>query len=650
MSFNFRKAQNQDLPFLLQLEKEVFPAYQQNSKQNIKKSLSSNFQEIFIVEDTIANQAPIGAFVLFKYTHSLRIYSVGLIKAYHNKGIGSIILNYIKTYAAAHNFNTIILEVSATNQQLINWYKKHNFTETALLNNYYTEGLHAIKMKYNQENATKDYKNIIVINQPFKWQENTINAKVISVKDYINNTQYHNNPDYRIFNLCSSYKYQSYGYYVSLLASARGQRVIPSITVIRDFRIKNVIQSIAFDLDALINKTLLKISNSAFSLNIYFGQTPNKSYRTLASKLYQIFEAPFFKVNFIKNEKWLIKDIKVFTFQDIDNDTEKDLMYSFAVNFFNKKRHNYPKLANYKYDLAVLVNPKEETPPSNALGLEKLKIAANKKGVYLELITKADVDKINEFDALFIRETTNVNHYTYEFSRLAYAEGMVVIDDPWSILRCSNKIYQNELFKKHKIKTPQTIVLANNISNLKQLDALTYPVVLKQPDSAFSLGVIKVNNKEEAKVELLKLFKKSDMVICQEFLYSEFDWRIGILDNTPLFACKYFMKENHWQIYDWNSESDDPSGDYVTLPINEVPEKVIKVAQKAAALIGDGLYGVDLKIVNNEVYIVEVNDNPNIDAGVEDSVLGDALYDTIIDSIINRINIAKNIQKIKLTE
>jgi len=40
------------------------------------------------------------------------------------------------------------------------------------------------------------------------------------------------------------------------------------------------------------------------------------------------------------------------------------------------------------------------------------------------------MDKTNEFDALFIRKTTNVNHYIYEFSRLAYAEGFVIIDYP----------------------------------------------------------------------------------------------------------------------------------------------------------------------------------------------------------------------------
>jgi len=266
--------------------------------------------------------------------------------------------------------------------------------------------------------------------------------------------------------------------------------------------------------------------------------------------------------------------------------------------------------------------------------------------LYVEFITKADINKINQFDALFIRETTSVNNHTYEFSRIAYSEGLVVIDDPWSIMKCSNKIYQNEIFKKHKILTPETTIFTKNLFNINDLDKMSFPLILKQPDSAFSLGITKVESKEEAAIALNDLFKKSDMVVCQEFLYSDFDWRIGIIDNRPVFACKYYMSEGHWQIYNWKGEKEDNPGDFETISIDLVPDIVVNTALKASALIGDGLYGVDLKMIGGKVYVVEVNDNPNIDADIEDSVLKDALYETIINSLYNRIEIAKNIQRI----
>lgn len=648
MKVHIRSAKFEDLAFLLKLEKEAFPIFQQNSKQSIKKGIKSDFQEILVAEDTQDKKQAIGSMVLFKYKKSLRIYSIGLLTAYQNMGIGKILLNYAKKYAMRNEFEKLILEVNSKNSKLIDWYKTRGFGFLSHLKDYYGPGEDAIKMGMNVDKESKETKNVVVIDQLFEWENTKINATIISVKEYINDPLYQNNSDFRIFNLCSSYKYQSYGYYVSLLASARGQRVIPTITTVRDFRIINVIQTVALEVDELINNLLSSISTSTFSLNVFFEQTPNKTYKTLARKLYQIFQAPLFKVNFIKHERWLIKSIKVLAFKDIELE-EKELMYEFAASYFNKKRHNYPKLTNYRYDLAVLVNPDEENPPSNKEALHKLKLAANKKGVYLEFITKADSNKINEFDALFIRETTNVNHHTYEISRLAYAEGLVVMDDPWSILRCSNKIYQNELFKKHKIRTPKTIALTKNMFSPKQIEEFNYPVVLKQPDSAFSLGVIKVNDKEEAKRELSKLFKISDMVICQEYLYSEFDWRVGILDNKPLFACKYYMSKGHWQIYDWKSNKEDKSGDSETMHIEDVPKNILKIAQKAASLIGDGLYGVDLKLVDGNVYVVEVNDNPNLDSGVEDVILKERLFEILIDSIINRIEIAKNIRKINFT-
>lgn len=646
MDFEIRKATIEDLDFLVELEEESFPSFQQTSKANIKHAVLSEFQEILLIS-SVPSPVPIGAVTLFKYPKSLRIYSIAILPDFQNKGVGDYLLKYVVEFANRFQYGRILIEASADNIPLINWYKKRGFLGLGIVKDYYAKGKHMMKMEFvtNSVTFSKKTSNIIVINQPFKWTFTDINATVISVKDYISNPIYQTNTDYRIFNLCSSYKYQSYGYYVSLLASARGQRVIPSTTTIRDFRILNVIHSAAFDIDELINNALKKETRKSFSLDIYFGQTSTKGFKALAMKLDQLFEAPLFRVEFIKDEKWLIKKIQVLTLSKMPEE-EINQIYEFAKQYFGKKRFSNTKLINYKYDIAILVNPEEKTPPSCPKALQKFKKAANDKGLFVEFITKADIDKINEFDALFIRETTNVNTYTYEFSRIAYAEGLVVIDDPWSILKCSNKIYQNEIFKKHKILTPQTIIFTKNMVDKSALDQMQYPLVLKQPDSAFSLGITKVDNKQEAISALDHLFKTSDMVVGQEFLYSEFDWRIGLIDNTPIYACKYYMSKGHWQIYNWKGEAEDNSGDSETLSIDKVPELVLKTAQKAAGLIGDGLYGVDLKMIGDKVYVVEVNDNPNIDAGIEDFELKDKLYEIIIDSLYNRIEIAKNIQKI----
>ena len=63
----------------------------------------------------------------------------------------------------------------------------------------------------------------------------------------------------------------------------------------------------------------------------------------------------------------------------------------------------------------------------------------------------------------------------------------------------------------------------------------------------------------------------------------------------------------------------------------------MKLALKAANLIGDGLYGVDVKESNGNFYIIEVNDNPNIDSDSEDAILKEDLYNRIMEVFVRRM-------------
>ena len=229
-----------------------------------------------------------------------------------------------------------------------------------------------------------------------------------------------------------------------------------------------------------------------------------------------------------------------------------------------------------------------------------------------------------------------------DFSRYAYAEGLVVIDDPWSILRCSNKLYLYEALKGAGIKIPKTWAVKK--SNRRDVvKAFKYPIILKQPDSAFSLGVLKANNPDDCIAKLNTLLKYSEIVIAQEYIPTAYDWRIGVLDKKPVFACKYYMAKGHWQIYNWDEENGEPEGDSETIPIENVPKRVIHTALKAANIMGDGFYGVDLKEIGSNIFVIEVNDNPNVDFGIEDACLGDKLYSMIMHSFYTRLKVARSV-------
>ncbi len=241
-----------------------------------------------------------------------------------------------------------------------------------------------------------------------------------------------------------------------------------------------------------------------------------------------------------------------------------------------------------------------------------------------------------EFDALFIRETTAIDHHTYRMARRAEHEGLVVIDDPLSILRCTNKVFLAELLQKNKVPIPKTIVAHRGNSDAI-ITELGFPCVLKSPDSAFSLGVVKVKDEDELHAQLKILFGESELVIAQQYMRTDFDWRIGVLDGRGLFACKYHMARGHWQIAKHVDGKSTKWGKFETVPIELAPRKAVATALKAASLIGDGLYGVDVKVCDDAAYVIEVNDNPNLDSGVEDAILRDELYRRIMESFLRRI-------------
>ena len=98
------------------------------------------------------------------------------------------------------------------------------------------------------------------------------------------------------------------------------------------------------------------------------------------------------------------------------------------------------------------------------------------------------------------------------------------------------------------------------------------------------------------------------------------------------------MARGHWQIYNWGaSKTLEKEGNFATIPLEDVPNSVIKLAQRSAKLVGNGLYGIDIKELDGGPTVIEVNDNPNIDFGVEDKVLGNELYERVIGAFIKRI-------------
>lgn len=483
----------------------------------------------------------------------------------------------------------------------------------------------------------------VVVEKMEDWRPFYASMTVLTVDDYLNLPIKDTDRAVQVINLCHNYKYLSKGYYCSLLAEACNHRVIPSVRSINDISKKSLYSLDVVDLGHLIENSQIfsKHGNSdSIEISIYFGLTEDDpSFRSLARQLFEILPFPILTVRFKKEKKWIFDYIKYGSIQNL-NDKEEDL-FADSLNKFSKKIWRFKKSRTaFRYDLAILHNPSEAFPPSNKEALNQFIRAGKDLKINVELIEKKDYNHMAEYDALFIREQTALNHHTYQFAKKAENEGLIVIDDPRSILKCTNKVYLSRLLESQKINTLKTTILdRDKLQDLEKTAAyFQYPMVLKIPDGSFSIGIVKIESEEDLIKNAKEFFKHSALILAQEYCYTDFDWRIGILNQKLLFACKYFMSKGHWQIYNHNKEQNDiASGESVALPLHQVPKNILNTALKAANLIGTGLYGVDLKEKDGQAIVIEINENPSIDAGVEDAYLGEDLYIKIMDEFLRRL-------------
>ncbi len=488
-------------------------------------------------------------------------------------------------------------------------------------------------------------KTIVVVETPSHWPLQIPGVEVVGARTYLTDRSFSLPRQLRVFNLCRSYRYQSLGYYVSLLAQARGQKTIPSVTTIQDLKTPTIFRTISDELDELIQKSLAPLRSDEFTLSIYFGRNLAKRYERLSWAFFRLFEAPLLRVSFrLSEDQWEVRDISLPGTSEIPQE-HRGFVIEASQEYLARPAVRAPRRKNLPYDLAILWDASQGAPQaSNEKAIRRFCAAAESLGMAPEIIGREDYGRLAEFDALFVRDTTNVDHYTYRFSRRASAEGLVVIDDPDSILRCTNKVFLAELLERHRIPTPKTLVLGRE-SQEDIVDRLGLPCILKQPDSSFSQGVTKVESREELTLQLGRLLERSELVIAQEFLPTPFDWRVGIINRQPLYVCKYHMARRHWQIVKRVGDGNSLYGKVDVVPIQEVPEPVVSLALKAANLIGDSFYGVDLKQTEDRTVVIEINDNPSVDAGYEDGLLKDRLYVEIMSVFRSRLDRVKGNQK-----
>ncbi|MCA9569597.1 MAG: RimK-like ATPgrasp N-terminal domain-containing protein, partial [Myxococcales bacterium] len=448
----------------------------------------------------------------------------------------------------------------------------------------------------------------------------------VTAEEYLEGVHVGTRTPCRVLNLCREQEYLSSGYYVSLIADARGQEVEPSIDTI--VRLQD---------PASVKRQLLELGLAAGEEgdevrgHVLGGQATEPRFRTIGRSVHSAFPHPLLELTMVKTARgWRVRDVRAITIGSLDGNERSRL-----VAAFYGRRATAPR-ASVAFSLGVLYDQAGPNRPSTTDTIEKLIRVGNRMGVAVEPFGLGEIGRVADHDALFIRNVTGVHEPSFAFVQRAASLGMPVIDDPRSILRCCNKVYLQELLGRSGVSTPPTLLATPRTTFEELADTLGSPVVAKLPDGSFSQGVKKIASAADWARVGAEWFAQSPLLVVQGYMPTAYDWRVTVLDGRPLFVARYYMAKGHWQIAR-AKEGHVSYGKVEAVPRRTADPEVVALACTAAGLVGDGLYGVDLKQTDDGVVVIEINDNPNLDTGYDDAADGDVIYEDLFRWFDDRI-------------
>ena len=165
------------------------------------------------------------------------------------------------------------------------------------------------------------------------------------------------------------------------------------------------------------------------------------------------------------------------------------------------------------------------------------------------------------------------------------------------------------------------------------LEAMDGSLIIKEPSTTFGNRVKKVTTLADAHHFAGSYLKMSDRIVAQEYIESDEDWKIGVLDGELLYACRYILPTESQKIIA-SEEGEIPDYASESVPQEQVPVEVIDLAIKAANAIGNGLYSVDIKQRGGRQFVIEVNDNPSLESGEDEYY--PRIYNQIISNLMER--------------
>src|SRR4051812_15317730 len=159
---------------------------------------------------------------------------------------------------------------------------------------------------------------LIVTDQKQQWPFEIPGAAMVTARRYLAEAESGLGAGVRVLNLCRTGRYQGRGYYVSLLAEARGHRPLPDVKTVEGLKSEAYVQELSARLETLVRETLHHDESDRFELQVYLGKDPAQRHQALAEQLFANVRAPLLRVLFGRADgHWRLESVQAIGIADI---------------------------------------------------------------------------------------------------------------------------------------------------------------------------------------------------------------------------------------------------------------------------------------------------------------------------------------------
>jgi len=239
---------------------------------------------------------------------------------------------------------------------------------------------------------------VILVDQPKDLPNADTPHKVITTSEYLARPRLFDVGRPKLVNLARSYAYQSKGYYASLLAEARGHRVVPTVETMLELREAKLYEHALPELEDELNRCARRADfqpEGELKLLVCFGIAHDPRFESFGRLLFDWFRCPALEV-MVEPGTWLSIDrIRPRNITRLANGEATFLRES--LHQHTRREWRDPKARTLaKYDLAVLYDPNEKLPPSSPNTIKYMARIAEKLSIDVEPITRKQLPELAE--------------------------------------------------------------------------------------------------------------------------------------------------------------------------------------------------------------------------------------------------------------